>query len=94
MFLARVIREMKESTVQGVDRSLIQQLVYLYKQFLVYPFNFHFRMFSARACCYPFPEPSGGAREGGTEGSKTGSLLPLTSLAPSDEPNAELDGGK
>lgn len=86
---------MKESSIQGVNRSLIQQLVYLCKQFLVCPLNYHFRMFSTRACSYLFPEPSSRAREGGAEGSKKGSLLPLTGLAPSDEPNAELtcEGG-
>lgn len=82
MLLAWVVREMKENSVQGVNRSSTQQLAYLCKQFLVYPFNYHFRVFSSQACSYPFPEPSSQEREGGTEGSKKGSLLPLTRVLP------------
>lgn len=82
MLLAWVVREMKENSVQGVNRSSTQQLAYLCKQFLVYPFNYRFRVFSSQACSYPFPEPSSQEREGGTEGSKKGSLLPLTRVLP------------
>lgn len=78
MLLAWVVREKKENSVQDVNRSLTQQLVYLCKQFLLYPFNYHFRVFSTQACSYSFLEPSSQEKEGWTEGSKKGCLLPLT----------------